>query len=184
VAAFATALDLADYLQRPVFSGDDLAAANLALELATAAVRADCRWPVGQETRTDTFLNARDPIQLATRRLTAISAVVVNGETWTADRYSWTSTGRVSLPGLSRYFNRPTVAITFTHGYSTGELDSDVLPFKHVTLEKAAAILSNPEGVRTEQIGGVQFTYPAAARDLQIANDPRLDDHRLVGGFA
>jgi hypothetical protein len=182
--AFATPLDLADYLQRPVFSGDELDAASLALELATAAVRADCRWPVQQETATTTVEDAGWLIYLPTRRITAVSSVTVDGEAWTADRYKWTTAGRLTLPELRRSSATRIVVVTFTHGYSTAEIDSEAVPFKQVTLERAAAILSNPEGVRTEQIGGVQFTYPAATRDLQTADDPRLDDYRLVGGFA
>ena len=172
VAPFATTGQLADFLQRE-FDPSEYDAADQALALASAAIRATIGQILDQTTDTAVVLDATGSgtLVLPESPVTAISSVEVlsiDGLTWTAlaypADYRWNSAGilrRVSAADPDMRFSPfvwpaqlGSVRVTYTHGYATIPLD-----LQSVAVSAAARLFTNPLGILTEQIGTYQVRY-------------------------
>lgn len=114
-------------------------------------------------------------VRLPQRPVTAVSSVVVLGETVDPDTYEWTSQGTL----VRTYgFWSSTVTVTYSHGYET--IPADVA---QVVAELAAAKLTAPEGnVRSESIGSYSVSYgDSPATELTDDQRKLLDQYRNPG---
>jgi hypothetical protein len=108
--------------------------------------------------------------------VTAIVSVSVDGAELTDDEYEWDAYGVVERVAGSWSAKRRGIVVRYSHGYS--DVPDDIVGVVAATV---GAMLDNPAGVRSEQIGSYRVTYgedpdgffPAAAREI-------LDGYRLV----
>jgi hypothetical protein len=137
-------------------SGATLVRAELVLDMASAAVRAaakslDATIDGTSETVT---LDAAGTVRLVLPSwpVTAVASVVVEGVTLPASEYEWTRMGVLKRVYGVWPLKLASVAVTFTHGYtSLPAAVADAL--KSVTLAVAARAWSNPSGLVRMQIG-------------------------------
>lgn len=161
MAAFASSTDLQNWLQ---LSAINSAAATLALDVTSGAIRSFCGWSISQETVTADPLDGSGErsLWLPTLRLTAVGAVVENGTTLTVvTDYDWTKYGRLIRAG--RWPRTPrSVVVTYTHGYASVP---DVI--KGACLIVAAVLYNNPQFLssRSETMGPFAETasYPTTS---------------------
>lgn len=168
----ATAGELDVHLQRTV----DPDQAGQAVQLASGAVRAYCKWDL---TRQTTTLQAAGTgtvvLTLPTLELIDVTAVRIGGVALDLDPalLSWTRRGQLLRPaGWPRLGN---VEVDCTHGY-------DPVPdlIKLVVLELAAKGLNNPLGLVSATVGQVTRTYASSS------NTPALSelDQRLLERYS
>ena len=162
MAAFATASELASWLQKDL----DTATATLALSVASGQIRRHVGWSITEETLTDLLVDGtgRRSIILPTLHLTAVASVEEDGVALTYDvDYTWTREGRLIRNGRWLHKAR-TVKTTYTHGYTTGAAELDDV--KGVCLDLAGDIYDNPTGLRSYTVGGASETYAGGSVDL------------------
>lgn len=167
--AFATASDLAAYLQRSGLTAAQTATAELLLDLATAALQA----AVGQrvELVTDDVLLLDAPtgavLTIPERPALAPSLVRVEGVAVTDFTASVPTsplrpTTLYRSSGWQAYDDTTgaplPVEVTVTHGYST--IPSEL---KRLCLQAAGRAFRNPEGLRSETIGAESYVYAVPA---------------------
>lgn len=158
MTAFATPEDLSAFLQTDV----DFEAATRALESASSAIRAECGWPISQETSTSSLDgNGRRSLWIPTMRLTAVGSITELGLPLVYDRdYTWTEFGRLVRNG---YWPRSAraVTITYTHGYT--DVPDDI---KQLCMNVAGRSVSNPMNRRTESRGPFSWTNAGSLDEL------------------
>lgn len=147
--AFATAADLAAYLRVDAFSGADLNAANLALDIATSVVVGRTRQDFAEKTDDVITLQTDGDgiVRLPQRPVTAVTSVTTRDRASTATTTRTLNTdyeiSRDRLVWIGAGSGWPyEVTVTYSHGYAT--IPADV---KGATLAVAAEIFDNPEGL-------------------------------------
>lgn len=168
----ATAGELNIHLQRTV----DTDQAEQAVQLASGAVRAYCKWNLSRETTTlQADGSGTVVLTLPTLELIDVTAIRVGGVDLHLDPslVSWTRRGQLlRAGGWPRLRN---VEVDCTHGY-------DPVPdlLKLVVLEMAARGLNNPLGLVSATVGQVTRTWASSA------NTPALSDldERLLERYA
>lgn len=164
MAAFAQSAELSEWLRQEI----PPAQAVIALDAASASIRAYCGWNISQETVDDLVLTTSGgpSLWLPTQYLTAVSEVVENDVVLVAGTdYDWTVEGRLIRSGhWSR--NARKVVVSFTHGYPTGHPVLGMV--KGVCLSAAARLVDNPTGVRSWTTGGESATYAGGGSDLTV----------------
>lgn len=185
MAAFASPDDL-----EILSPGIDSALAQLLLDLVSDEIRAELGWSVSAETDQVLVTNGakESPYLFApTLRLTAVSSVVEDGDTLTADTdYVWETNGtltRVQSGYPIPWCNKPlSVAITYDHGYA-----ADVLPgvFRAAACKAAAGLADNPSGVlKSKTVGQISWTYADGSQAPPPSEDPRFSRYLLRDGIA
>lgn len=171
----ATVGELETHLQRPM----DPDVALQALQLASGAVRAFCKWDVSR-TPADTLQaegNATMVLTLPTLHLNAVSAVRVNGVSIdiTSPALSWSRRGQLYRPfGWAKFAQ---IDVDCDHGY-------DPVPdlVKMCVLDMAARQGSNPQGLASATVGSVSQTYATAGSSdstLTALHERLLDRYSL-----
>ena len=161
MTAFATAEDLASYLQ---LNTVDRYTAELLLELASDAVRAVVGQSVDVVTSTEVYdgLDHGHPwagtIFLRQVPVVAVSAVVSDGVPVPAADYEWSTRG--SITRLSGAFSaaQSGIAVTYTHGW-----DADTRQWRQaraVALQAAARAYVNPYQLDSLTVGSVSRSWP------------------------
>lgn len=175
-----TVSELASYLQRDL----DTSSATLASTLAHGLVRGHTKQTLTVATTTGAFPIDRDmlTVRMTERPITAITSVVVNGQSLAANvwgGYAWdgySSEFTVALiPILVSTLVRPwpRAVVTYTHGYATPPDD-----LKAVCLSVAARIYDNPRGVRMESID--DYSYTRGGNDDTMAGVGLLPTERMI----
>lgn len=166
MAAFATAEELASLLQRDL----DTATAELVLDLASAAIRADVDQQIDQVEDDTVTIDppAARALLLPELPVTAVTAVKIGAVELVADTdYSWTPAGIIRRTGTAVTVNDLTVdgwrwgtapksiEVTYSHGYPAGHRHLDTC--RSVCLQAAARAYLNPEQVisKSATIGGI-----------------------------
>lgn len=153
----ATQSELETHLQRDV----EEAGAELALALASGAVRAFCGWDLARETATLQADGDGSPIlSLPTLHLVDVTAVTVDDvevdlNLLDRDRIVWSKKGQLyRASGWPRFC---VVSADVVHGY-------DPVPdlVKLVTLDLAARRLSNPEALVSATVSSVTKTWASS----------------------
>lgn len=164
MAAFATPAELASHLQ---VASVDTASATLALNTASAKIRAYCgRWSISEEAGVVKVLDGtgKRTLWLQTLHLTSVASVVENAVTLVYDTdYTWESHGKLTRHGCWPRTAR-SVTVTYTHGYPAAELD-DV---KGVCLALAGRLYLNPQAAKASTKTAGPFT------EILAYNDPRV----------
>lgn len=157
--AFATASDLAAYLQTDV----DTATANLLLDLATGAIQSATGQTIERVEDDEVTLRPSPgkPLVLPQRPADDPTVVEVDGDVVTDFTVITDGLGRTALHRLEGWVsydlvtNAPQrVSVTYSHGY-------DAIPaeIKRVCLQVAGRGYRNPEGLRSETVGSESYTY-------------------------
>lgn len=181
--AFATAADLASYLQAAQV---DTYTAELVLDMASDAIKTTTRQTVERVTDDTVLLPAPagDALVLPDIPADAPSAVLVGGTAVTdyyvdTDRYGRTTLVR---PAGWQAWDATTgtlrrVSVTYSHGYDPvpGEI-------KRVCLQAAARAYRNPEGLRSETTGSESYTYATeTVQAVDLTDDEVKAVRRAVG---
>lgn len=148
----ATVGELENHLQRQV----DPDPGAQALQLASGAVRAFCKWDISEETTTLVGEGAGWMVlTLPTLNLTAVDEVRIEGTVIdiTPSAMSWSKRGQLYRPTLG-WPQWAQVEVDCTHGY-------DPIPdmLKLVTLDLAARVMANPEQLVSATTGAVSRTW-------------------------
>lgn len=147
----ASAGELENHLQRPV-DGD---VADQALQLASGAVRAFCKWDLSQVAET-LYADGNGSVvcTLPTLELVDVLEVRLDGVVVELDptTLSWSRKGQLYRPTGWPAFS--SVEVDCLHGYDP---IPDVL--KLVTLDLAARSMTNPDGWKTATTGRVSRTF-------------------------
>lgn len=170
----ATTGELATHLQRSIDPDD----AELALMLASGAVRAYCGWDLARETTTLVAYGSGTPVlSLPTLSLLDLTAVRVDGAdldlTLTGvdvGRVVWSRKGQL-FRGIGWPRHVP-IEADATHGY-------DPIPdvVKLVCLERAARVLANPEQLVSATVSSVTKTWATSNTSFALSSlDERLLD--------
>lgn len=157
MAAFASATDLASFLQRDL----DTATAELLLEMASDAIREDVGQQIDEVTDDEVILDPPDHGQaliLPELPVTGVTAITVAGIALVdAVDYSWGPSGIIRRFGTSLTLNDVTVdgwtwgqaaqsiAVTYSHGYPAGA--RQLKTCRAVCLQAAARAYINPDQV-------------------------------------
>jgi hypothetical protein len=161
MAAFATAEDLASFLQVPAV---DRYSAELALDLASEAVRAEVNQDIDVITSTEIHDGLpvghqwADTIFLRQVPVTAVSAVMSDGALVAATDYECSAYGvihRFSAPFSARSGG---ITVTYTHGWAAGTRQ---LRLARITaLQVAARCYVNPGQLDTLIVGSITRGFP------------------------
>jgi hypothetical protein len=160
----ATPSDLASYIQSDL----DTATATLALEVATGWIKDALGQNVLLVTNDTVVLDGGErTLYLPERPVVSVGAVTA------VDRYGIAETPvldidyRIRGYRLVRAGYRSTwpeqVTVTYTHGYASGNIPQGI---RGVCLAAASRLYQNPEGLRSETVGGVSWTTAGAATDI------------------
>jgi hypothetical protein len=178
VAAFATPTELAGFLQQDL----DTYSATQALDIASQAIRDHCGWSITQESGAVETLDGSggQSVWLKTKLLTAVTSVTELGISLVATTgFDWTDAGQLIRIGRCWTYRPRSVVVTYTHGFATVP-DS----VKGVCLAVAGRRFQNPEGLRSQTVGGVSesYTIPATGQigffyDTELAD---LAPYRLA----
>jgi hypothetical protein len=142
---------LASYLQRNL----DRSTATLALAGASELVRGYCRWNISNETTTVRVNgNGSGLLTLPTLKLISVS-VDVDGSTVDEAAYQWSEGGQLRrVDGDIWPAGFGNINALIEHGYTTVPDDVTL-----VTCAVAARYYSNPESLRSKQVGNVSRVY-------------------------
>lgn len=177
--SFASTDDLATLLGTS-FTDGQLAQAQLALDIATAAIRSYTRQQITTVTGDEIILDPenRKLILLPEIPVVDVSEVIVGDDTLTiADDVFWYADGRLyRTSGGSWGTARQSVEVTYDHGYA--EVPDSV---RGVCLAKASRLLANPESLRQESIGSYSRTYEGGSSGLTEDEEMILDEYRIRG---
>lgn len=153
------------------------------LTSAEAAVRAYCGWHVAPRHIEDLVLDGSgtSTLFLKTLRLTAVTAVEVNGVALDPSTLEWSEAGYLRTPGVWPDRLR-SVKVTIEHGF-------DYVPDVAAIVQAVAARASaSPTGVVREQAGAVSISMsmvaPGVSGGVVLMDHERrmLDRYRLTGG--
>lgn len=154
--------ELENHLQREM----DPDVAAQALQLASGAVRAYCKWDLSYEAAATLSAEGTGTVVLSvpTLNLLNVTSVRVDGLAIDLDPtlLSWSKTGQLYRPyGWPQWSG---VEIDCEHGYDP---IPDVL--KLVTLDLAGQSLNNPEGLVSATVGPVSKTYASGGGDIRMS---------------
>lgn len=172
--SFATPEDLGVFLGRTDL---DAPQAQMILDGATAAIRAEANQTITRATSTDLLMGTWSlDLELPERPVVSIGSVKLNGVVMAAADYEWEGLqvlrrgqllGRIGVfdgnprrPGAYLgsvgHWGGPasTVEVTYTHGYATVPADLMML-----CLQIAARVLINPQGLQSESLGAYSVRY-------------------------
>lgn len=172
--AFATASDLATYLNKSDMTAGEVDQANMLLDIATGAIQREVGQTIEYVAADVAVLrgNYGSVLVLPERPVLSVSAVSINGTSLTVSTdYVWD--GATSLYRGRRFFNNQyqeewfkdrtnlhwggedaQVSVTYTHGFA--ELPPDVIG---VCLDLAARAVNSPAGIKAETLGSYSVTY-------------------------
>lgn len=165
-ARLATASDLEVLLQR-TFTETETAAAELVLDLVSAAIRSYTGQQFTYQTTTARLRLRRGKLRLPQRPVVEVTAVTTTAEPPVAVTYEWDGFGSVELSTLGGIetnagrANCGSYLVTYTHGYATVPED-----IRAVTLQVAGRAFGTPAdqtGVQSENIGGYGYSVGGAA---------------------
>ena len=146
---FASPIDLATWVQREVTP--DLG--DLAVKVASGAIRAHCGWPITEETATVAYPVAGGVLWLPTLNLTRIVVTDAGVALPAGADVSFTRGGRV----VCNRRRAGTATITYTHGYTWPDPVLDLV--QGVCLSAAARVVDNPRKLSSWTVGGESETY-------------------------
>ena len=160
----ATPSDLASYVQSDL----DTATATLALEVVTGWIQSELGQRVVRVTDETVLLDGCDRVLYLPQR-----PVVSVGAVSTLDKWGVTYNPvlnteyrvrgyRLIWSGYGRVWPEQ-VTVTYTHGYLTPDVPQGI---RGVCLSAAARIYQNPDGLRSETVGGVSWTAAGSAVDV------------------
>lgn len=161
MAAFATAEDLASFLQVPTV---DRYSAEMLLDLASDAIRDEVHQEITSASGTEVYDGLPSGhewagvIFLRQIPVTAVSAVVSDGITVPATDYEWSARGwinKVIGPPFSSAAGG--ISVTYTHGWAPGSRELDTA--RGVCLQVAARAYVNPMQVDRITVGGVSRDF-------------------------
>lgn len=170
-------------MTEPLIDATDLVLTDdVQTELASARVRAYCRWHI-YPSRTET-LTLDGPggrlLLLPSLYVTAVASISDSGTLVDAADYDWSQAGMVQRQTGWWSCRYRALAVTFTHGY-------DDVPdaVRDVTISVAKRLPAAMSGVTQEQVGGESRTYggllTAAAGDTLTDGEKRaLAPYALV----
>lgn len=153
---FASPADLATWVQRDV--APDLG--DLAVRVASGAIRSHCGWPITETTATIAYPVAGGVVWLPTLHLTRVVVTDAGVTVPAGADVAWSRDGRVVCN------RRPagTATITYTHGYSWPDPVLDLVA--GVCLSAAARAVDNPRGLRSWTVGGESETYAGGGSEV------------------
>lgn len=179
--AFASPLDLFTLMARASESTDEeFARAALLLDIVTAEMKAEMGQQIEEGTATVTLAGtyARD-LELPQRPVTAVTSVSQSGLTLAAGSWTWNDRGLIRRGALyaddvrydddyefhaqgatyqdGGHWGGPTSTVTVTYTYGLEDIPDDL---RGMCLRVAMRQFSNPDGVRSEQLGAYSVTYP------------------------
>lgn len=178
MTVFASPDDLAAILQRELTDAEETAALVL-LEIATAEIQAELGQQITETVHTASIPGtwSRD-LELPQRPVTAVTGVALDGVALASDGWAWNGRqtlrrgtslvageadlddgdlddmGSTGIAGWHWGGPGATVAVTYTAGYVNVPAD-----LKGLCLQVAMRTMSNPTGIRSEQLGAYQVTY-------------------------
>jgi hypothetical protein len=161
MAAFATAEDLASFLQVPTV---DRYSAELALDLASDAVRAEVNQDIDVATTTEVHDGLpvthawADTVFLRQVPVTAVSAVISDGLLVPPSQYEWSAYGvihRFSLPFSNLSSG---ITVTYTHGWAPTTRQFRLA--RVITLQVAARCYVNPSQLDVLTVGSISRSWP------------------------
>ena len=166
MAAFATAGDLATYLQRD-FSAEDTATAELLLDIATANIRTAAGNQIISFVPDDTYtVRTTAPfIVLPQRPVVSVSAVTLDANAVTT--YTWDGDEFIAATG------RGLVTVTYSHGHDP--IPDDI---KGLCLDIAARGFLTPHGVNQTSLGSFSESY-----DRQVAMTLRAEERAKLRSY-
>lgn len=156
MAAFATTDDLTSFLQRPTLTGTALAAATLALDLASGAIRATAGQAIDRVIDDVVTLAAPAAAELVLPERPADEPTDVQIEGATVTDWSFDGVDTLYRASGWRAYDDATgqllrVRVTYSHGYAT--IPDEI---RRVCLQVAARAMSNPKQLSGEGIGDYQ----------------------------
>lgn len=165
--ALATAGELETHLQRAV----DTTQAELALQLASGAVRAFCGWDLAEQTGTLTAAGSGTIVlTLPTMHLTQVIEVRIGGVAMVdIGPLYLAATKRGQIIRYAGWPDMVDIEVDCVHGY-------DPIPdvIKLVTLEQAARAMNNPQGLLQATVGSVSRTWAGPNQQRLSPLDERL----------
>lgn len=174
MTAFATAGDLATYLQRDLDEFDS-ATAELLLDLASAAIRSYTGQTISAETDDVVTLDPPYGYRLFLPQLpvTDVASVTVAGTLYDpAAEYAWYGdTGMVRLVRGWWGTTAKSVVIVYSHGYAPGSPELGVAQGVCLALAKRTLETAGGGGVKSESIGNYSVTYEAVQSSLHASDD-------------
>jgi len=160
VAAFATAEDLASFLQVPTV---DRYTAEMLLDLASDAIRDEVPQQIDQASSTEVFdgLPQDHPwahvIFLRETPVTAVSGVINDGATMASGDYEWSARGTIVRNiGVFSDSERG-ISVAYTHGWAPGS--RELATARGVCLQVAARAYVNPMQVDQVTVGGISRSF-------------------------
>jgi hypothetical protein len=184
VAAFATAEDLASFIQVPTV---DRYTAEMLLDLASDTIRDEVGQDIDQATTTETYdgLPLGHPwahaIFLRQVPVTAVSSVVSDGLTLSSADYEWTAKGVILMRFGALSTQAGGITVTYTHGHAPGSRALSTA--RAICLQVAARAYVNPGQVEQITVGGISRSFarsdPRSGRlELSEYEKRRLDPLR------
>lgn len=177
--AYATPADLASFLSVPSV---DTATAELMLDLVAVSMDDWCGQSLAQQTLTGLLIDGTGAAEVVlpgfpVNSVTSIETLGADG-TWTlltdGVDYTWNSSGVVRRrwphgdPGALVLPAWPAglSSIRVTYNRGAGTVKSSI---KGVNLAVAARMMTNPAGLLSEQIGGMQLRYSAKTPGIEFS---------------
>ena len=180
-APFATPAELASYLQRSAFTGDELTRAELLLDLASAAMRVytgrTLSAVVGDTVVLDGTYSAL--LRLPNYPVTTLTSITAEGILVPSTDYLlYADAGMVRrTTGWGWGWTYGGVTVVYSHGYAEGS--AEMLTLKGICLGLASATLGNPDNLKSEQIGTYSYTEGDVSSHIDTVSD-RLSQFRSV----
>jgi hypothetical protein len=165
--AFATAEDLATWLQRDLDAADT-ATANQALDLASATMQSLTGQHLFVKSNDVATLDGSGTylLFLPETPVTAVTSITLNGTAVPTADYAWYRHG--AIVGVAGWGNKAkSVVVTYSHGYATGTPEYETL--RGINLRAAAKAFENPGGAESETI--VSYTYRFAAVEAAVREE-------------
>ena len=174
--AFATADDLAAWLQGAVPGGTD--SADLALEVASEAVAQAVGTPIVAGVDTDAVLDRPGGTDLLLPKFPATDVAELTIDGTDPESWDWSAKGILSRTGGCQWpAGNRVVTVTYSHGYAAEDIP---LAVKHVTLAVAARLVANPQRLQSFA-GGAVFGVGDNVLVTELTGDERDRVIRAVG---
>ncbi len=182
-----------DIMTANKFAGDVRIPASLSA--ASMGVRNHCGWHVSPPLACEfserlLYGNGRIKrvnndflVQLPAAFVTAVSAVMIDGEAWTD--YAFEQNGIVRLFDVSPVSRKTEITVSYTAGIPDALMGS----IKEIISGRATRALVAPNGVSSESAGGVSISYSASwsngggAGALQSTDLETLEPYKVKGVF-
>lgn len=163
-----TVEELATFTQFLIPTGTPTVEAQAACDRATALVRAYCRRPLTQETRTDTVAVIRDLADLPATPVQSITSVTIDGGATTD--YDLLADG--SLRFRKWYAQGTTATVVYVAGFASTDYRLEAA--RAVAVRVAARLYTNPDS-RTSYAAPGELSYSSAPELVRLLTlDERL----------